>query len=202
MNKATSARRFSTRLRRVIIPAALAVLLLDPPVIAAEKKSPKVTLSGTLLIQWNDESRFIYMPDPQNGLRFQTRDGREIKPSRMYTDGGSIPRVFWAVKGFSPWGYGPAYVLHDWLFHQHRCGNDHPPDRYSMEQANEMLDDAISLLMEQKKVQGNQQARRLIKWAVDKFAQTAWNEPCDDEPPSPDSKAQTRPYVTIDRIAF
>jgi Protein of unknown function (DUF1353) len=201
MNGAISARRFSARLA-MMIPALFAVLLPYPAAVAVEKKPPKVVLSGTLLIQWNDESRFIYVSDPQNGLRFQTRDGREIKPSRMYTDGGSIPRVFWSVKGFSPWGYGPAYVLHDWLFHQHRCGNDDPPNRYSIEQANEALDDAINLLMDQKRVEANQRARRLIKWAVDKYALTAWNEPCDAEPPSPDSKALTRPNITIDRIAF
>lgn len=201
MNRGTSERLLSKRQRQLMILTPFIAIFFTSPV-AAEKKPSKVVLSGTLLIQWNDESRFIYMADPQNGLRFQTRDGREVKPTRMYTDGGSIPRVFWSVKGFSPWGYGPAYVLHDWLFHQHRCGNDKAPNNYSMEQANEVLDDAINLLMEQKKVQANQQARHLIKWAVDKFAQAAWNEPCDAEPPSPDSKAVTRPSVTIDRISF
>ena len=33
----------------------------------------------------------------------------------MYTDGGSIPRIAQAFNGFSPWGYAPAYMIHDWL---------------------------------------------------------------------------------------
>jgi uncharacterized protein DUF1353 len=176
--------------------------LIGPkPATAAAKKWHQPSMKGTLLIKWDNESRFIYVPDPQDGLRFLTRDGREIRPARMYTDGGSIPRVFWSVKGFSPWGYGPAYVLHDWLFHAHRCGKDPAPNKYSMEQANEVLDDAIKVLIVTKKVSPNEPARRLIRWAVDHFAETAWNEPCDEEPPSALPEAAI-PEVTVGRVSF
>ena len=67
----------------------------------AQQGTPSI--SGTLLIQWVDGKRFIYVPDPNDGLRFHGGDGRDIVPKRMYTDGGSIPRLFWSVKGFSPW---------------------------------------------------------------------------------------------------
>lgn len=162
------------------------------------------SMSGTLLIQWVDGRRFIYVPDPQDGLRFRGRNGREIIPKRMYTDGGSIPRLFWSVKGFSPWGYGPAYVLHDWLFHQHRCGQDQPPNDYSLAQANQVLDDAIEILMTTQTVEGNEQTRRLIKWAVDNFAQSAWAEVCDPLPPEPLPGALEKwpPVVTIERLSF
>ena len=140
-------------------------------------------LLGTLLIQWSDESRFIYVVDPANPLRYRTKDGREIRPGRMYTDGGSIPRVFWGVKGFSPWGYAPAYIIHDWLFHQHRCGKDTAPNNFTFDEANTALDDVIEILFKLKKVDANEDARRLIKWAVDHFAQGAWKEVCDKEPP-------------------
>src|SRR5262245_3406002 len=116
-----------------VICTILLIQLTFPQSATAAEKKP--FMKGTLLIQWDNESRFIYLPQAQDGLRFQTRDGREVKPGRMYTDGGSIPRVFWSVKGFSPWGYGPAYVLHDWLFHAHRCRNDSAPNRYSLGQA-------------------------------------------------------------------
>ena len=84
----------------------------------AEEKQPAASpdLSGVLLIQRFDDKRFIYVVDPKNPLRFRGSDGREIRPGRMFTDGGSIPRLFWSVRGFSPWGYAPAYVMHDWLF--------------------------------------------------------------------------------------
>nr|WP_249779640.1 DUF1353 domain-containing protein [Bradyrhizobium sediminis] len=34
----------------------------------------------------------------------------------MYTDGGSIPRIAQIFNGLSPWGFGPAYIVHDWIF--------------------------------------------------------------------------------------
>jgi hypothetical protein len=45
----------------------------------------------------------------------------------MYTDGGSIPPIASAFKGFSPWGYAPAYMIHDWLFIAHHCVVDGTP---------------------------------------------------------------------------
>jgi hypothetical protein len=163
-------------------------------------------MSGTLLIQWNGEDRFIFVPDVNDPLKFRTKTNREIIPGRMFTDGGSIPRVFWGAKGFSPWGYGPAYVLHDWLFHQHRCKNDAQPNRYSFKEANQVLDEAIAYLMSAKKVPSNQEARNLIKWAVDNFAWAAWNDSCDQEPPAPAEKVQPGgfvvPVITVGKISF
>jgi hypothetical protein len=153
--------------RRALVRTIAAVALIIAPLAALSQPRRAAaipTLKGTLLIQWDGESRFIYLPDPNNPLTFLTRDGRTIVPARMYTDGGSVPRVFWGAKGFSPWGYGPAYILHDWLFHRHRCGEDTGPDRYSMAQANQVLDDAIEYLMRTGKVSRNNQARHLITW--------------------------------------
>ncbi len=87
-------------------------------------------------------------------------------------------RVFWSVKGFSPWVYGPAYILHDWLFNEHRCRRLlEAPDGYSLIEANAVLYDAIGILVAQGKADSNGEARRLIKWAVDAFGQTAWAGP-------------------------
>ncbi len=181
-------------------------LLSAPSAVAAGDNDPAVgspTLKGNLLVQWSDEKRFIYVTDSKNPLRFQTRDGREIKPGRMYTDGGSIPRVFWAFPGFSPWGYAPAYVLHDWLFHQHRCRRDDPPNRYTLAEANQVLDDTIGILFKLNTVEPNETARALIKWAVDNFAQRAWDESCDQEPPAPDDRLAALPFVvTVERLSF
>jgi hypothetical protein len=49
-----------------------------------------------------------------------------ITPVEMYTDGGSVPRVFWNIPGLSPWALGPAYVIHDYIFLVHRCGLPDP----------------------------------------------------------------------------
>lgn len=108
------------------------------------------SLSGTLLIQWTAEDRFIYVPDPKRPLTY-VRGERRIVPGRMYTDGGSIPRVFWSAKGFSPWAYGPAYAVHDWLFNEHRCGRDAADAPMTLAEANEILDNSIGILVARKR---------------------------------------------------
>jgi hypothetical protein len=180
--------------------AALSANIVPSLAFSQAKKSNSVEMKGVLLIQWSNETRFIYVSPADNPLRFTTRNGGEVRPGRMYTDGGSIPRLFWSVKGFSPWGYGPAYVLHDWLYHQHRCDRDGPPNKFSFEEANEVLDDAMAFLMVAKKVDSNRLARRLIKWGVDNFGQAAWSESCDAEP-SAEAKGLVAP-ITVDRIEF
>jgi hypothetical protein len=198
MSHATMEESMATR-RSALRAALLSAVFLSTLACAEAKKASSVILEGTLLIQWTGEDRFIYVPDPKNPLRFLTRRGREIRPSRMYTDGGSIPRVFWWVKGFSPWGYGPAYVLHDWLYHQHRCHLDSEPNIFSFDEANQVLDDAIGYLMITKKVDANPRARRLIKWGVDQFGQRAWDEPCDADPPT---EAKGLAPITVGHIEF
>lgn len=76
---------------------------------------------GSLDVRWIKPDKFIYMPSKDDPLRFTTSDRKVIEPRKMYTDGGSIPRLFWSVPGYSPWGYAPAYIIHDWLFEAHRC---------------------------------------------------------------------------------
>jgi hypothetical protein len=76
---------------------------------------------GSLDVRWIKPDKFIYVPSPEDPLRFTTSDRRVVAPQKMYTDGGSIPRLFWGVPGYSPWGYAPAYIIHDWLFEAHHC---------------------------------------------------------------------------------
>jgi len=73
------------------------------------------------------EGRFVYVPVPGFELRFVRPKGEVpavIEPGVMYTDGGSIPRVAQIFNGFSPWSYGPVYIVHDWLFAARRCIED------------------------------------------------------------------------------
>lgn len=197
------ARRLVDYLSLLVLAGVLAVQP-DTAVGQDRPKPVKPELSGSLLIQWIGEDRFIFVPDPVNPLRFRTSTNREITPGRMYTDGGSIPRIFWSAKGFSPWGYGPAYMIHDWLFHQHRCKLDVPPARFTMLEANVALDEAIAVLMASRKVTDNRRARNLIKWAVDNFAADAWNGSCEPLPPTPAPGAlpEGPAPVTVGRISF
>jgi hypothetical protein len=65
----------------------------------------------------------------------------------MYTDGGSIPRIFWSVPGYSPWGIGPAYIIHDWLFTAHHCSAA-GYDLMHFEDSARVMGETIKTLME------------------------------------------------------
>jgi hypothetical protein len=97
-------------------------------------KAPVGRFDGALLVMWVGEGdgtlgdgRFVFVP-AETPLTFTRTlpDGRAqvIQPEMMYTDGGSIPALAQAFHGFSPWGYAPAYMVHDWLFAAHKCLND------------------------------------------------------------------------------
>lgn len=85
---------------------------------------PQGRFSGEVVVVWVAEDRFVYAPVPGNGLRFRRADGTVVEPDMMYTDGGSIPRLVQLFDGFSPWGYGPVYVVHDWLFVARACAGE------------------------------------------------------------------------------
>lgn len=85
-------------------------------------------LVGQLEVVWVGEDNFVYWPYTKDPLRFELspelakKTGVDsITPGLMYTDGGSIPRPLRGLEGFSPWGYAPAYIFHDWLFASHHC---------------------------------------------------------------------------------
>lgn len=164
---------------------------------------PRGRLQGTLLLQWDSEDGFIYVPDPSDPLIYAIAGKPTLQPGRMYTDGGSIPRVFWSAKGFSPWAYGPAYILHDWLFNEHRCKRlSDGPAGYTLLEANAVLYDAIGILVAQGKADSNGEARRLIKWAVDTFGQSAWDGACIKPPPPRLQTLRAARTITLYKVSF
>ncbi len=78
-------------------------------------------LHGKLIVQWIDHDKFIFVPDEEKPLTFIRHNQKRISPKRMYTDGGSIPRPMWVFRSYSPWGYAPAFIVHDWLFVMQHC---------------------------------------------------------------------------------
>jgi hypothetical protein len=78
-------------------------------------------LRGDLLVKWVEPDLFVFVPVATNPLTFVRADKTAIVPGPMYTDGGSIPRPLWALPAYSPWGYAPAFVVHDWLFDRKHC---------------------------------------------------------------------------------
>ena len=136
-------------------------------------------LKGTVRVDWVGEDKFIYRKtsDP---LSFRPSFMKiPIVPDDMFTDGGSIPRVFWAVPGLSPWGLGPAYVIHDWLFVVHRCNPPNVPDEVrtiTFPQSALILAEIGKALIEHGLVQHNM--LEAIVWAVrTRYAEGLWNRP-------------------------
>jgi len=79
------------------------------------------TLKGKLVVEWIEPDQFIFRPDTAKPLTFTRASGQSITPGEMLTDGGSIPRPLWAIRSYSPWGYAPAFIVHDWLFEMKHC---------------------------------------------------------------------------------
>lgn len=135
-------------------------------------------LRGELAVIWVGEDKFVYVGGA-NGLQFTPKGGKPIKPDMFYTDGGSIPRPVRAFEGFSPWGYAPAYIIHDWLFYLHDCD----PDKLKtlgvgFEDSARILAEVTNVLMERRQVATNEFAFEAISWAVTTpVARKLWDNP-------------------------
>jgi hypothetical protein len=136
-------------------------------------------LKGHVIIEWTTEDYFVYRPDPDPLKRFSFRPSflnTPIVPEVMYTDGGSIPRIFWSIPGLSPWGLGPAYIVHDWLFLVHRCHRKAPPEveAITFEQSAQILAEVGKQLIVHGLVQNNKLEE--IVWAIQtKYARDIWD---------------------------
>jgi len=108
----------------------------------------KATFKGNLDVRWYKNDLFVFIPDTSNPLTF-TNDatGDSIIPGKMYTDGGPIPRFLWGIEGYSPWGYAPAYIIHDWLFEAHHCGYE-PDNKYTFVDSANILAQGLKAIME------------------------------------------------------
>ena len=110
-------------------------------------------LNGKLIVEWVDQDKFVFLPDPDKPLTFKRKSGEVIQPQRMYTDGGSVPTALRAVKSYSPWGYAPAFIVHDWQFVMKQCKLD-CFEKYDLEKAATILDEFMKTVMENPKYCG------------------------------------------------
>ncbi len=116
-------------------------------------QTPSGKLSGKLVVEWIDQDKFVFLPDEKNPLVFTRSSGEKIQPQTMFTDGGSIPRALRAVKSYSPWGYAPAFIIHDWLFVMNHCKiSGH--EKYDVDKAAQVMAEAIKTVMENPKYGG------------------------------------------------
>ena len=142
-------------------------------------------LRGRVIIMWVAENKFVYVPAPKGPLVFETGLGRRIAPGLMYTDGGSVPRFAQILRGFSPWGFGPAYVIHDWIFFGRHCQIDGRADTrfddvrtIEFHESAVILAEVIKTLVDQEKVPERVFVTDAISNAVDGgIAFGLWNQP-------------------------
>jgi hypothetical protein len=186
-------------------------------------------LKGQLLVIWVGEDRFVYWPTTKDPLTFtlgpalQKKLGIDtIRPGLMYTDGGSIPRALRAFDGFSPWGYGPAYIMHDWIFAAHHCLVQDRPDpkeaveyekvkRFTFDDSAELLAEVMKTLMVDQKVRTKPEVFNAISFGVDSVvAKNLWDstDPNSCDPVSPEdisdiermlSSGGSKPFIASNR---
>jgi hypothetical protein len=155
---------------------------------------PPGHFTGSVFVMWvgegnqSGDGNFLFVPDPRDPLIFTRADpqshGAVIKPGLMYTDGGSIPKIAQVFNGFSPWGYAPAYMIHDWLFVGRHCLVDgEPGSRFDQirdvdfEDSAAILGEAIQALVVSNQVKPNDVAGQTITGAVDSIvARNLWDE--------------------------
>jgi hypothetical protein len=128
-------------------------------------------------LQWVRADYFAFIPRRVEPFAFR-RPGHGndvITPRHMFTDGGSVPRVFQSLPDLSPWTYGSAYLLHDWLFDLHHCGDD----TRDFDAVRDILMEAIKTLMEvyPDRVPKSRIAFALIRAGVDsRIARQIWDK--------------------------
>jgi len=141
----------------------------------------KGDLRGHVLIRWDSQDKFIFIPDAKNPFSFRPSffQGKDdIVPGLMYTDGGSVPQVLWGIPGLSPWALGPAYIIHDWIFLVHRCNLPAPPEvkAITFQQSAQILAEVGKALVDANLIKDNKLEE--IVWAVrTKYAESLWNQP-------------------------
>ncbi|MEM1287563.1 MAG: hypothetical protein AAGH60_04350 [Pseudomonadota bacterium] len=155
------------------------------------ENAPEGEFDGTLFVMWvgeggsSGDGAFVFVPNPRDPLIFRRSvDGtvREIRPQLMYTDGGSIPKLGQVFEGLSPWGYAPAYMVHDWLFAANQCLTDGLANEEEMkiegmsfQESADIIAEAIKTLIETNQVSRNDVAPQVISSAVaGPIARRAW----------------------------
>jgi hypothetical protein len=159
-------------------------------------------LKGKLVVEWIDQDKFLFLPDADNPLVFRRKNNEVIQPRRMYTDGGSIPSALRAIKSYSPWGYAPAFIVHDWLFVMHQCK---VPgfENYDLDKAATIMSEVMKTVMENAKYGG---PNKLVHYSMyeavrSKTAQDYWDNGKCDTPggpktlAGPESERKTRAMV-------
>jgi hypothetical protein len=150
--------------------------------------------SGGLVVYWVGETErgmgdgtFVLVPTRNDPLTYRTAPGSgwqgTIQPGIMYTDGGSIPQIAQAIPGLSPWGYAPAFMVHDWLYVARHCLTDGATDAeylalkdVTFADSADLMGQAISAMFAQGLVRENPSAATGISSGVNGLiSRQAWD---------------------------
>lgn len=158
-------------------------------------------LQGRVVVEWYREDQFIYRrlgPDALSFLPSFASDPTDvIIPGDMFTDGGSVPRIFWGIPGLSPWGLAPAYIIHDWLFEVRRCRKP-GWDKYTFEQSALILAEVGKALIDHGLIKHDM--LDAIIWGVStRYARDLWDtpRPCVSPPPRRSRALAAGPGSTV-----
>jgi len=111
------------------------------------RETSQAKFAGALDVRWVKNDYFLFLPNKEEPFTLLRENGERIQPGPMYTDGGSIPRFLWGVEVYSPWGYAPAYIVHDWLFEAQHCGYE-PDNKYTFEDSVKVMAEGLKAVME------------------------------------------------------
>lgn len=186
--------------------ALILILLLAACTRDFPEDYPEASFSGRLYVLWVGEGKgsegdgnFVFIPDARARLTLHRKGARDLSPEMMYTDGGSIPRLAQVFNGLQPWGYAPAYMIHDWLFVAHHCQDkvaETPAygqvTGMKFEETVTVMGAALRALMDARRVKHNDIAGARITWAVGgQEARRRWNDArtCKDVQVKPEDEA-------------
>ena len=158
----------------------------------------KGCLEGHVLVEWNREDKFIYrIVKDKKPLGFKPSFMNEfIVPQEMYTTGGSIPRILWGIPGLSPWGLGPAYIIHDWLFYVHRCNISAPEhERKITFRQSQLILAEVGLELINKRLIDHDLLDEIVYAVGTRYAENIWKRPGDHE----ECKSPPASLVPFDR---
>ncbi len=109
-------------MRQLLAALALVAILPGSATLRYDAIRDGTAYHGKVRVEWIEPDLFRFVPDPEAPFTV-TRPGRpDIVPGVFETDGGSVPYPLRAFPAYSPWGYAPAFIAHNWLFEAHHCG--------------------------------------------------------------------------------
>jgi len=130
---------------------------------------------GELRLRWLAPDMFVYEPNPAAPFRFVRPNGQVVEPGPLVTDGGSAPRSLWGIEGLSPWGYAPAFVVHDWLFQRYRCGLTAGGDAAFDESVSVMAETLRTLMGDAPSERDLERFRAIVAVSAGPVARFHWN---------------------------